>query len=721
MLFLVILALFLSTSIVHAQENYEPSDYDLNGKKVAYYPEPLMISRDPQAIAFYGNTKLLNLFIDLRTPTIGQDFTINNTCNENESHFLGQLLEQLRTVQKSMQRLLSAHGFTSLIECDSYLRRYYQYSTGFVLTMSCPYFYRKYLQLCKSWALQTCHGINPQERKWLRNTRQKRSSPWACTAGILGIPRFLYTTFGGSCESNDMFGVIRAFSETLNSMGLMQHMIQTVNGKTVYLAKISDKLVTKVNNLQSSLCEVDSNFQDWQTKLQAFSNHENCHLNNFMEFLSKFSLEVTRTFTTLLRFMEINDILHQAHKLHNKPLVGFDDLPSFLATEIQLRLKAIPALQTTADTLNAGFRLLIQPLVDYQYQPSKSLGINILFTVPELTAEHTFCTIEYVMPIKYNISGTCFHGPITRDELALLHCKNSEFILHKALLDKCFHTSNTFVCPQNILHLVNNTDWIGLPWHRNTKLHFARQHQKAKDCTNLHELYHLGGRYYLSTQQGFLKVSNTTNGSTHIIPLSPLMVYHFPCDLTFHTQQTGLGLCPDKITINIPIFTPNSFHYVPWTNGDDDILQLHYKSLNISPPIKFSNATLRSLDETFQLLDGQLMTQLASLKHDISQIHPVQTTTLTDWLTYFAFILALINTLIICLLYCRISHPLLKRSIPLSLSRHKRPTDPGSNITKPLTTDEPEHELEQVFPSTSATDEPSSTHMCTACNKHVIQ
>ncbi len=161
-----LLILFLTFSIVRAQNDYETTDYDFNGKRVTYYPEAIIISRNPKAIVFYANTKLLNIFVDLRTPNLGQDFTVNNTCNENEAHFLGQLLTQVRTVQKSMQRLLSAHGYTSLIECDSYLRRYYQYSTGFTSTMSCPYSYKKSLQLCKSWALKTCTNITPQERKW---------------------------------------------------------------------------------------------------------------------------------------------------------------------------------------------------------------------------------------------------------------------------------------------------------------------------------------------------------------------------------------------------------------------------------------------------------------------------------------------------------------------------------------------------------------------------
>ena len=123
---------------------------------------------------------------------------------------------------------------------------------------------------------------------------------------------------------------MQIFIKFLGAQKSLEQMVKTVNGKTVYLAKITDKLVTKVNNLQSSLRTLDSTFLEWKTKIQAFATHENCHHNNYMEFLSKFSLEIARTFSTQLRFTEINDILHQAHKLHNKQLVSFADLPSFL-------------------------------------------------------------------------------------------------------------------------------------------------------------------------------------------------------------------------------------------------------------------------------------------------------------------------------------------------------------------------------------------------------
>ena len=129
-----------------------------------------------------------------------------------------------------------------------------------------------------------------------------------------------------------------------------------------------------------------------------------------------------------------------------------------------------------------------------------------------------------------------------------------------------------------------------------TQFNFVRRHQKAPDCSNINELFHLGGRYYLSTQHGSINVYNTTNGSSHILHISPLIVYHFPCDLTFASQQTGLGTCPDHITFHLPLFSHKSFRYIPWTHNDDKTLRLHYSSLNLTPPLQFDNKTMTSLD-----------------------------------------------------------------------------------------------------------------------------
>ena len=122
-LFLVLL-LLLPPQLVHTQER-STFNYDLNSQRVTYYPESLMLPRNPRAIVFYQDTKLLNMFVDLRTPEIGHDFPINNTCYSDKSHFLSQLLEQLRTVQKSVQLIMFSHHHTSLIEYDSFIKRYY--------------------------------------------------------------------------------------------------------------------------------------------------------------------------------------------------------------------------------------------------------------------------------------------------------------------------------------------------------------------------------------------------------------------------------------------------------------------------------------------------------------------------------------------------------------------------------------------------------------------
>ena len=236
-----------------------------------------MISHNPHPVVFYKNTKLFNLFVDLRAPDMGTKFTINDTCDEDTSKFFNQLLEQIYTSQRAMQRLLSMHSYTSLIECDSYLRRYYHYSTRFTSTLNRPYAHKTSLNECKLWALRQCDNISAKERRWLLETqqnrkqgsRQRRTMPWACSAGVLGIPRFFYTkVLGRSCENNNVLGLIQTFTASLRATQTMGYLIRTVNGKTVYLAKVTDRLVTTVNQLQSALRQIDSTFSDWQTQLK---------------------------------------------------------------------------------------------------------------------------------------------------------------------------------------------------------------------------------------------------------------------------------------------------------------------------------------------------------------------------------------------------------------------------------------------------------------------
>ena len=103
----------------------------------------------------------------------------------------------------------------------------------------------------------------------------------------------------------------------------------------------------------------------------------------------------------------------------------------------------------------------------------------MLFTVAVLSKDFSTSTIEYLSPIKYNVSGTCYTGPITHDRLALLRCENSEFLLYENLLAKCSLSDYTFVCPDHLLRLVSDTTCLGLLWTRGSMIVFSRNHVKA--------------------------------------------------------------------------------------------------------------------------------------------------------------------------------------------------------------------------------------------------
>ena len=77
-----------------------------------------------------------------------------------------------------------------------------------------------------------------------------------------------------------------------------------------------------------------------------------------------------------------------------------------------------------------------------------------------------------------------------------------------------------------------------------TLLVFSSRHQRAIYCTSLSDFLHLGGRYYLSLQSQNLTFHNRTDNSLNVLPLTPLTIYHLPCDLVFATQPIGFGECP---------------------------------------------------------------------------------------------------------------------------------------------------------------------------------
>ena len=221
--------------------------------------------------------------------------------------FFDQLLLTVRGFQKVVRRLLSLPGFSTLVECDTYLPRYYQFMVGKVSRMSCPTAYKSSVSECKTWALRFCRGMSVDERQWLLGKSRVRRSNWMCHAGGLGIFRAIWTGTGHKCEENHV-KKLKATLRTLSSaMSISQSMMRVINGKVVYLFKITDQMNSKLDIFSQDLKIVQDTFTNWQRQLKKFVNSVRCHEGLTMEFLSKYTAEINRAFFAFLRLFEIQD------------------------------------------------------------------------------------------------------------------------------------------------------------------------------------------------------------------------------------------------------------------------------------------------------------------------------------------------------------------------------------------------------------------------------
>ena len=320
------LFLLLTLNFAHTGSG---NNYDATGREVSFYPNAMMIAKNPKALVLYRDTKLVSVHIDLQHVQKTSEPIINSTCDPELAKFYDRILSTIRAVQRSTNRLLSIQGVTDLLECDSYLRRYYTYVTGLQSTLQCKHrHYANNLQACKSWALRDCHATSPEENIWLTG-RHKRSSFW-CHFGLAGIPRFLYLLGGGHCESNTFSALtttLRAFASTMTAA---QRLIRVVNGKTVYLVKTTDMLNSKLNQVINSIRLMAGAFSGWQARFTEYARDQTCNFNLQQEFLSIYTMEVNKALTALLRLTEIDDLLRQLAHLPRKNLISFADLPRFL-------------------------------------------------------------------------------------------------------------------------------------------------------------------------------------------------------------------------------------------------------------------------------------------------------------------------------------------------------------------------------------------------------
>ena len=394
----------------------------------------------------------------------------NIKCDPVQAPFYVNNFDVVTSLRRATHRLYSLQGVTNLLECDSFLRRFYVYSTGIPSRMFCPTrHYANSLQECKSWARATCRVVAPDELACLR-LRQPRS-PFMCHVGVFGLFRALYHVFTRkSCDAPQGPNLISVLRQTTGAMSVNQQLTRVVNGKVTYLVKTTDTLNTKVKQIINSMRALDRSFTTWNQQVVEQFKEEQRHYHANMEFLSLYSLQLNRVMSTMLRLTKIEYVLSQLSHLTRKDLITFANLPCSLTMELNVRLAAIPTFVHTLDALKSGFAAIIQPLVDHEYQHSEKLQLNLLFTLPEISSSQSLCTIEQLRPITYRHNEHCFGGPLPFDDLLLLTCDKKRFLLRTPELDNFFEDDTTILCPGNLLHTVQQPTWLGYLRRRHRRL-----------------------------------------------------------------------------------------------------------------------------------------------------------------------------------------------------------------------------------------------------------
>lgn len=82
--------------------------------------------------------------------------------------------------------------------------------------------------------------------------------------------RAIYTATGHKCEDNHVKNLKAALRTLSHAMSISQSMMRIINGKVVYLFKITDQIGSKLNILAQDLKIVDDTFSAWQMQLKRF-------------------------------------------------------------------------------------------------------------------------------------------------------------------------------------------------------------------------------------------------------------------------------------------------------------------------------------------------------------------------------------------------------------------------------------------------------------------
>lgn len=93
---------------------FSPNNFDPTGQVITFYLSSLFLSRNPHALAFFTDSKLVHLSIKLKPIPSGTTPELKIICSGRENAFLKKLLASVATVQHSIRRLLLMPGLISL-------------------------------------------------------------------------------------------------------------------------------------------------------------------------------------------------------------------------------------------------------------------------------------------------------------------------------------------------------------------------------------------------------------------------------------------------------------------------------------------------------------------------------------------------------------------------------------------------------------------------------
>ena len=83
------------------------SQFDPTSKLLTFYPDSLILSSNPQVLAFYKDTTLVTVHVDLHPMRLGAVLVLNNTCSLQQKRFYNQLLLSIRSIQRVIRHFSS--------------------------------------------------------------------------------------------------------------------------------------------------------------------------------------------------------------------------------------------------------------------------------------------------------------------------------------------------------------------------------------------------------------------------------------------------------------------------------------------------------------------------------------------------------------------------------------------------------------------------------------